>query len=175
LGCEAGHACPARWMWPRQAHYQLELQLRSAAPAALRVSACSPPAHTSAVIPLAPPCRNIPVGAPGPSPLFFCPNPTLTSTLTLAPPVQLYLPDEGHPSYGILRTYVKDYNDAPTSQGAISFVDSGAAGEGEAVEAWGADGAAVEGGGADGAAPQGAASACQHDWVITWCELPTQS
>ncbi|KAI3433616.1 hypothetical protein D9Q98_003425 [Chlorella vulgaris] len=36
----------------------------------------------------------------------------------------LYLPDEGHPSYGILRTYVKDYNDAPTSQGAISFVDS---------------------------------------------------
>lgn len=128
MGCEAGHACPARWMWPRQAHYQLELQLRSAAPAVLRVSACSPPAHTSAVIPLAPPCRNIPVGAPGPSPLFFCPNPTLTSTLTLAPPVQLYLPDEGHPSYGILRTYVKDYNDTPTSQGAISFVDSGAAG-----------------------------------------------
>ena len=42
--------------------------------------------------------------------------------------MQLYLPDEDHPSYGILRTYVKDYNDVPTSQGAISFVDSGAAG-----------------------------------------------
>lgn len=42
------------------------------------------------------------------------------------PPSQLYLPNEEHPSYGVVRTYVKDYDDVPATMGAATWLDSGA-------------------------------------------------
>jgi hypothetical protein len=37
----------------------------------------------------------------------------------------MYLPEEGHPAYGVVRTYVKDFNDEPDSPGAQTWLDSG--------------------------------------------------
>lgn len=36
------------------------------------------------------------------------------------------MPNAGHPSYGVLRAYVKDADDAPTTAGAQTWLDSGA-------------------------------------------------
>ncbi len=45
---------------------------------------------------------------------------------SLASLAQLYLPNEEHPSYGVVRTYVKDYDDVPATMGAATWLDSGA-------------------------------------------------
>ena len=42
-----------------------------------------------------------------------------------SPVVQVYLPNEEHPSYGVVRTYVKDYDDEPVTMGAATWLDSG--------------------------------------------------
>ncbi|PRW58639.1 hypothetical protein C2E21_2984 [Chlorella sorokiniana] len=38
--------------------------------------------------------------------------------------IQVYLPNEDHPSYGVVRTYVKDYDDVPLTMGAATWLDS---------------------------------------------------
>lgn len=50
--------------------------------------------------------------------------PTLLST-SPPPVVQVYLPNEEHLSYGVVRTYVKDYDDEPVTMGAATWLDSG--------------------------------------------------
>jgi hypothetical protein len=40
-------------------------------------------------------------------------------------PLQMYLPQEEHPAYGVLRAIVKDYNDEATTMGSQTWLDSG--------------------------------------------------
>lgn len=37
----------------------------------------------------------------------------------------MYLPQEEHPAYGVVRAIVKDFDDQPTSMGAQTWLDSG--------------------------------------------------
>ena len=52
-------------------------------------------------------------------PALYCPVPDACTV------PQMYLPEEGHPAYGVVRTYVKDFNDEPDTPGAQTWLDSG--------------------------------------------------